>query len=295
MSAKRKIDVEESKRLGRIVTKEVDENDPDYKKYLTDEEYVDDFYIKDSWLDEASSNRVERDTGIEHFYFFLFLLFFLIPGTFIVLKIYIQSKENSVLFVLLDVIPLMLYPIFILRRKDLSLYHKRILKIIMGNSIVVLMWLGAFIIAPIIMNIDIPLNKAKIALLLYMLLFIFDLTTQIVISNKKEKYKDKSELFDRLSLLWSIAAIWGYGAIICPLIFSKTIQRIIFDIVLLVLVIVLSIVNMIVYKSRKNVVQEDYKYTGLDFHKGSRMLLMVFFQGILVAIMCIALICIDFL
>ena len=29
MGDKRKIDVEESKRLGRIVTKEIDENDPD--------------------------------------------------------------------------------------------------------------------------------------------------------------------------------------------------------------------------------------------------------------------------
>lgn len=294
MSAKRKIDVEESKRLGRIVTKEIDENDPDYEKYPDKTEYVDDFYIKDSWLDNDSSKERESARGIEHFFLYLFFLFFFIPVTFIMLKVFLLTKENTIPLVLFDLLTILIYPCFILRRKDLSLYHKRLLKIVMGNSIVVLIWALVFIIVPMIMNIDVSINKARIALLLYLLLFVFDLLSQVIISNKKEKYKSKSELFDRLSFVLSIATIWAYGAIICPLIFNKMIERIIFDLSLLLFVIGVSIVNMTVYKYRKRKVQEDYIYTGIDFHRGSRMLLLLFGEGIVMGLMCIILICVNF-
>jgi hypothetical protein len=39
MGEKRKIDVEESKIQGRIVTKEIDKNDPDYNDYPEEIEY----------------------------------------------------------------------------------------------------------------------------------------------------------------------------------------------------------------------------------------------------------------
>ena len=42
----RRIDVEESKRQGKIVTKEIDKNDPDYNKYFENVEYIDEEEIK---------------------------------------------------------------------------------------------------------------------------------------------------------------------------------------------------------------------------------------------------------
>ena len=180
-------------------------------------------------------------------------------------------------------------PIVVLKRKDVSLYHKKIVKIIIGNNIVLLIWLSVFILTPIILNIIVPLGKAKIAFLLYFILAIFDIVSQIFIASMKEKYPNKAKWLERLSLVLSIATIWGYGAIICPLVFSKRIERIIFDIALLAFVAFLSVLNLIVYKANKNKVLEDYKYNSTDKHKGRMRLIALIIEGIATGVGCIIL------
>lgn len=150
-----------------------------------------------------------------------------------------------------------------------------------------------FVITPMIMDIDIPMGKAKLTFVLYFFLAIFDMGVQLFIVNMKEKRPEKIELLERTSLALSIVTIWGYGAIICPLIFSKTSERIIFDIAILTFVEIMSVINFIAYKRSKNKVQEDYTYNGNDYYKGKKMKITLILEGILIASVCLLLICAD--
>lgn len=300
MSEKRKIDVEESKRLGRIVTKEIDESDPDYEKYPDKVEYVDDFYIGDGFVDYSRKHKNEYrpSKGIEIYFTYLFLVFFSIPISFVILKAFITGGNLEFIwkmifyvgYVVIYSLMLFLVPIIALKRKDISLYHKKIIRIVMGNNLVLLLWNTVFVITPVAMNIDIPVGKAKTCFLLYFFLAISDIVIQIIINRLKEKYREKEEMLERISLVLSIITIWGYGAIICPLIFSKTIERVIFDISLFVFVGLMSVINLIVYKSRKKKVEEDYVYKGEDYYLGTKMLTGLILEGVLVGIICLFLI-----
>lgn len=298
--AGKRIDVEESKRLGRLVTKEVDENDPDYYKYKqagTIKVEGDDFHI-DGGFDDNSDPTPPK--GIELYYFYMYLIVFFIPISFIVLKAFIVGGDLDFVwkmfffvgFVLLYVIAIFAFPIYILKRDDVSITHRKRMKVLMGNNLVLLIWLTVFVVTPMMANITIPISKAKLAFILFFALFIFDVGIQWFMLNVKENHPNKIELCERLSLVLSIATIWGYGAIICPLIFSKTIERVIFDIALLGVVTIISTVNMLIYKLKKKTIDIDYEYTNQDYYGARKALICLVAEGLVMALICIIIICV---
>lgn len=307
MDDNKNIAVEESRRQDRIVTKEIDENDPDYIKNHDKDEHVKDIHINDrinDYIDrDLRGYELLLSTGIEFYYLYLFLVAFSIPVSFVVLKAFIVSGEELwfelklmfyIGYIAFYSLFVLIVPLFVLKRKDVSLYHKKIARILMGNNLVLLMWNSVFVITPIAMDIVISVKSAQRTFLLYFFLAIFDIGSQLFILFLKEKKPHREVILERISLVLSIVTIWGYGAIICPLIFSKIIERVIFDLSILAFVGLMSFINLIAYKKRKNKVEKDYKYIDRDIFKGKLMKAGLITAGVFVSGACLYLICFVF-
>ncbi len=243
-----------------------------------------------TWSDKYED--VEPVSGVGLFGLYLFFHFNFFPLSFVLLKAFLVGGSVSfawtfatiILFVLVYAGAMLILPIYILHRKDLSIRHKNRIRLFIGNSIVLLIWTCVFILTPIFIDRQININEAQRAFIVFIVLYAFDIISQIFLLRRKECDKHNIRIYDIISFALSIIVMCGYGASVCPIIFNKNIERIIFDISLLVFVIGVSIVNFIIYKKKKNKVEEDYKYQNFEHDQVHRLLAIFCFEGLLCAL-----------
>jgi len=287
MGEKRKIDVEESKIQGRIVTKEIDKNDPDYNCYPEEIEYDD--------LPEY--DYVDLDEGYDDSIAAIaipLVILIMAPG-FVLLQSSFQvdlagAILMSVLFLLIS------FPVYVTifvnyNKKDTI--SKEITRKLATKTATLMIWTVIFTLIPAITHANISGDKTagnRYNLLygIYIFLFGIDNFLSIIFIREKRIHKRASVMIDRISVIVTTLILWGYGAVISFLLFKEVKWIILFNVIIFATFVGLSIINYIVHSWKAKDEPYDSNAVAILLENSKKILIIFFIAFIAIFILWIA-------
>ena len=275
MNEKRKIDVVESKRQGRIVTKEVNKSDPDYELYQhvgEDETLYDELSLDCYWAPDYNDGIVSI-LGV-------FSLNIIAPGFVILAAKHSMDLFGTVVliifFVMLSSISF-LFPCVRWNEKDYA--TKKICKVVAAKMAVLVVWTAIFTLIPTLTHANFSddkaaANKYMMLYAIYIALYGIDNFLGVIFLNIREKHKTISSIIDKIYVIIETIVLWGYGAVISILLFKDIRMILLFNFIILLACLGISILNFYLKKNRDIMKVDKAVINGLV--KESNRVLIVF-------------------
>lgn len=284
MGEKRKIDVEESKIQGRIVTKEIDKNDPDYNDYPEEIEY--DNLPEYDYIDMDDG----CDDSIAAIAISLVILI-MAPG-FVLLQSSFQvdlagAILMSVLFLFIS------SPVYVgvfvnYNKKDVV--SKEITRKLATKTATLMIWTIIFTLIPAITHANLSsdsaaANRYNLLYGIYILLFGIDNFLSIIFIREKRLHKRASVIIDRISVIVTTLILWGYGAVISFLLFKEVKWIILFNVIIFATFVGLSIINYIVHSRKSKDEPYDSNAVAILLENSKKILIIFFIAFIAIFIL----------
>ena len=245
--AGKKIDVEESKKLGRIVYNEVEisNNVPIY---------------------------ISNDSESQKMFLYPFLYYFAALFLFFNIAAYVGtsliSKGKNIDGIILSIGSVVLYAVILIlsskygfKKDKYGTFLSKSCKVVGSNGLVIFVFLAIFMFYPLFYDIDISVKYLMKKASLFYLYFLIDVAFQIFIVYLIEQYQNRKTLLNMILFLFQEISILCYLSVIIPIMFDEKIYIFIFYLIAIAITIILCFVNYIIVKNisfkRKN---DDIRY-----------------------------------
>ncbi len=287
MGEKRKIDVEESKIQGRIVTKEIDKNDPDYNDYPEEIEY--DNLPEYDYIDMDEG----CDDSIAAIAISLVILI-MAPGFVLLQSSFQVDLAGAILMsVLFLFISSPVYVCVFVNYNKKDVVSKEITRKLATKTATLMIWTVIFTLIPAITHANISGDKTagnRYNLLygIYIFLFGIDNFLSIIFIREKRIHKRASVMIDRISVIVTTLILWGYGAVISFLLFNEVKWIILFNAIIFATFIGLSIINYIVHSRKAKDEPYDSNAVAILLENSKKILIIFFIAFIVIFILWIA-------
>ena len=163
---------------------------------------------------------------------------------------------------------------------------KEITKKLATKTATLMIWTIIFILIPPITHANLTSDKAtanRYVLLygIYILLFGLDNFLSVLFIREKRIHERVSAIIDKLSVITTTLILWGYGAVISFLLFDEAKWIILFNAIIFITFVGLSIINYFVYRRKKT--DEPYDSNGVALLlENSKKILIGFFISFIV-------------
>ena len=169
-------------------------------------------------------------------------------------------------------------------KKDAA--SKEITKKLATKTATLIIWTIIFTLIPAITHANLSgdraaANRYNLLYGIYILLFGLDNFLSIIFIREKRIHKRASATIDRISVITTTLILWGYGAVVSFLLFKEVKWIILFNAIIFLTFVMLSIINYIVYRRKRT--DEPYNSNAVAILlENSKKILIIFFISFII-------------